>query len=71
MLETIQYVQCSQCGHIYEIYKEYKIEQVYINSRCPKCNAKRGLYLGTHIDEFYELMDINLDQRYYEYNTKL
>lgn len=70
MLEKIPHVQCSQCGHIYPINREYKTEDVYINSRCPQCNAKRGLYLGANQDEYYELMDINLDQRYYEYKKQ-
>lgn len=63
----IGYIQCSQCGHVYQTKQKHNIDDLYVNETCPFCNAKRGLYIGTDLYDFYELADITLDARYYQY----
>ena len=60
-------IQCSQCGHVYKAKQEHNIEDLYVDETCPFCNAKRGLYIGSNLDDFYELSDVTLDARYYQY----
>jgi rubredoxin len=65
--DNVDYIQCSQCGHVYQVEQKHKVEDLYVNETCPSCNSTRGLYMGTNLDYFYELADITLDSRYYQY----
>ena len=61
------YIQCTECGAIYWIDREVPIDRLYVDAYCGKCENERGLNLGSDEDCIYELMDINIDPRYYEY----
>ena len=64
---NVDYIQCSQCGRVYQAKLEHNVDDLYVYEICPFCNANRGLYIGTNLDDFYELADITLDIRYYQY----
>ena len=66
--DMIEYVQCSQCGRVYSAQQKHNVESLYVDEICPFCNARRGLYIGTDLNDFYALTDITLDSRYYEYS---
>lgn len=61
-----KYIQCTKCGHVYIIDEDLSlIDDMYVNTRCPRCKNKKGLNLGNDIDDYYELYNLNLDERYY------
>ena len=64
---NVDYIQCSQCGRVYQTKQKHNVDDLYVDEICPFCNAKRGLYIGANLDDFYELADITLDARYYQY----
>ena len=43
------------------------IETFTIEAWCPKCGRNRGLNCGNNIDDLYDLININVDKRYYRY----
>ena len=63
------FVQCQSCGNIYMVAtdKEIPIETFTIEAWCPKCGRNRGLNCGNNIDDLYDLININVDKRYYRY----
>ena len=65
--DDTEYIQCSQCGHVHQTKQKHKTEDLYVDCDCPRCGAKRGLYIGADLNDFYELADVTLDRRYYEY----
>ena len=60
-------VQCTQCGHVYQTKRKVNIEDLYVNTKCPLCGTKKGLYVGKTIEDYYEFYDVNKDSRYYNY----
>lgn len=60
-------IQCSRCGHIYNTNQFLNEDDTYIDSICPKCGNSRGLFVGNNIIDMYELYDVNVDPRFYNY----
>lgn len=61
------YIQCTHCGAIYWIERKVPIDKLYVAAYCNECGNPKGLNLGDDADCIYELLDINIDPRYYEY----
>ena len=61
------WIQCANCGKIYHIEQEVSIDRTYVPAYCPRCEHEVGLNLGDNKDDLYLYMDVNVDQRYYEY----
>ena len=66
------WVQCQQCGHMHKTKVNYTSEDdLYIELRCPRCRDRtHHLLIGKYQDDVYVNGNINLDERYYNYNTK-
>lgn len=64
------FFQCTRCGTTHKI-QENVIEisdDIYSSLWCSKCKGMtKQLYVGSKEEEFYELCDVTLDSRYYEY----
>lgn len=63
------FVQCQCCGNTYMIKteKEIPVESLIIKSLCPKCGHINGLNCGKSKDDIYRFINLNIDNRYYEY----
>lgn len=61
------WVQCQSCGNIYQIADKILIEKSIIQSMCPRCGEDIGLNCGDKEEDIYLYMNINLDERYYNY----
>lgn len=61
------FVQCQSCGNIYQIADKVSIEKSIIQSVCPRCGESIGLNCGDKEEDIYLYMNINLDERYYNY----
>lgn len=61
------FVQCQCCGNIYLIPDEISIEKSLIKSDCPMCSGHVGLNCGYKKEDVYIYMNLNLDDRYYNY----
>lgn len=63
------FIQCCSCGHITNIDgKRDLVEEMYIKDwKCPRCEHKIGLNLGSDKDDLYELYNVSYDPRYYQY----
>ena len=62
------WIQCLHCGHIYYTKAKLPLDKLYVASDCPGCGEyTKGLNCGNDEADIYELMDINMDPRYYEY----
>ena len=64
--------QCQSCGHTHRIKIKYNIDSdLYIRSYCPKCRGDtQHLWCGEDETEIYSYYNLNLDERYFIYNTK-
>jgi hypothetical protein len=63
--------QCVQCGELHEVDMIYDAENdIYIKMRCQNCRSDtQHLYCGC-TDEKYIFYNLNMDYRYYQYNSK-
>lgn len=67
------YVQCTQCGHLHKVKKvSMSDDDLYTEPIwCVKCrDGTKHLFIGENQEDVYLYGDINLDERYYIYNTK-
>ena len=65
--------QCSCCGNIHRVDSRYKPrgDIIYVPLWCDKCNEySKQLYCGDDDSQIYELYDLNIDEKYYNYKTK-
>lgn len=62
------WIQCQSCGNIYQIANKISIEKSIVNSMCPRCEGRVGLNCGDKEQDIYLYMNINLDNRYYNYD---
>lgn len=65
--------QCSCCGNISRVDSRYKPrgDIIYVPLWCDKCNEySKQLYCGDDENQIYELYDLNIDEKYYNYRTK-
>lgn len=62
------FLQCQTCGVVYKFPRIVAIDKMYITSYCPECGAATALNLGNKEEDRYELYDVNIDPRYYEYD---
>ena len=67
-----EYVQCQECGGIRQIDIEYDIENdLYVKIKCPRCRgATTHLLCGDKEEDLYMTYNLNIDPRFYEYDTK-
>lgn len=65
--EDRTYLQCTNCGEVYDVYEDISIEDLYVQSYCPKCGHTRALNIGNSEDEKYLFYDPCMDDRYYRY----
>ena len=66
-----EYVQCQNCGYIHKVKGFFNIEDLYIQEKCPKCRGETThLLCGSEEDDLYLTYNLNMDPRYYNYNTK-
>ena len=64
------FFQCTHCGTVHKVQKNVIeiSDDIYGSLWCDKCKeTTKQLYVGDKEDDFYELCDITLDNRYYEY----
>lgn len=66
------YVQCQVCGKLHRANVKYSSEDdLYIQLYCPRCrDGTNHLLIGEHADDVYIYGNANLDERFYNYNTK-
>lgn len=62
------YVQCQNCGKVYKFPRIVARDKLYVQSYCPECGAETALNLGNKEEDIYELYNVNIDPRYYEYD---
>lgn len=66
-----EYVQCQGCGYIHKIKGFFNIEDLYVQVKCPKCRGETThLLCGNKEDDLYMTYNLNVDPKYYNYNTK-
>lgn len=70
----VVYVQCQVCGIVHKVQsKETSIsdDDLYTEVFCPKCrDGTQHLWCGEDETEIYVYYNLNVDPRYYKYNTK-
>lgn len=66
------WVQCQICGELHKVNAKYSSEDdLYIKLHCPRCrDVTNHLLIGEHADDVYIYGNANLDERFYNYNTK-
>ena len=74
-MEEKVWVQCQLCGELYRIESEdidfNSDDDCCIYIYCPGCRDEtKHLEIGKYADEVYIYGNLNLDGRYYKYNTK-
>lgn len=70
--EKYQY-QCMNCGALYWIEDPPDIDEdeIYIKMKCKCCGKETNhLWVGDDSADLYLYYDVNVDPRYYKYNTK-
>ena len=68
----MNYYQCTTCGAIISLERELALESdIYADLCCDKCRRSKALYLGDKQEDFYIYENNFLDQRYFNYDTKL
>lgn len=67
-----QFFQCLKCGKIHKEKIKFNIESdLYIQLECPHCRDETTqLWVGDDEQDRYIYYDLNMDERYYKYNTK-
>lgn len=63
------FFQCQECGCVHYIETEYDIDnEMYEQLICVKCNKRAThLWVGNDPNDFYELYNPNLDERFFIY----
>ena len=61
------YAQCTFCGKIYNTDDEIDVEELYINSYCPRCGHAKALHIGNNPNDVYLYYNPHNDERYYNY----
>lgn len=65
------WLQCQECGRLHKKEVQNNIEDIYIEVQCPKCrNTTTHLVCSEDESEIYNLYNLNIDPRYYNYKTK-
>jgi hypothetical protein len=69
------WVQCARCGKLHKVKSKnasISDDDLYIKElHCPRCrDGTNHLWIGTYKDEVYVYGNANLDERFYNYNTK-
>ena len=65
--------QCTNCGKMHKVNIKYRprSDDIYMTLYCSECQAMtRQLDCGRDEEQLYEFIDINVDSRYYKYETK-
>lgn len=65
--EQKSWVQCQECGHVYQLQYQVPDDELFVYERCPVCEIRFGLNLGTNEDDIYLYLNQNVDPRYYTY----
>lgn len=64
------FFQCRSCGFIHKEKVKFNIEEMFVKVECPRCRGvTRHSWVGDDPDDIYLYADVNLDSRYYEYDT--
>ena len=65
-----QLFQCQSCGSLHKEKIKVDIDDLYIEIKCKYCGKyTKQLWVGDE-DDLYMNYDVNVDPRYYKYNTK-
>ena len=64
--------QCQSCGSLHQLEVQFNIEEdLYVQVRCEHCKKMTDhLWVGDDKSELYSMYNVNVDPRYYKYNTK-
>lgn len=64
--------QCQSCGSLHPAEVLFNIEEdLYVQVRCEHCRKMTShLWVGDDKSDLYLMYDVNVDPRYYKYNTK-
>lgn len=64
--------QCQTCGNLLWSKEPFNIEdEIFIKMKCGHCGKETDhLYVGEHPEDVYWYYNANLDEKYYNYNTK-
>lgn len=66
------YYQCQLCGFIHHEKTRFNINDLYVEMPCPCCHElSRHLWVGDKEEDKYLYMNVNIDQRYYNYNKTI
>lgn len=66
------WTQCQHCGSFKKVKMQFNIDSnLFIKLWCECCDdTTPHIWTGEHLDDIYLYENVNLDSRYYEYNTK-
>jgi transcription elongation factor Elf1 len=65
-----QLFQCQSCGSLQKEKIHLNIDDLYIKMKCKCCgDYTKHLWVGDE-DDLYMNYNVNVDPRYYKYNTK-
>ena len=65
------YFQCRSCGFIHKEKIRVNIEEMFVELRCPRCRGEtQHNWVGDDPEDVYLYADVNLDERYYKYDTR-
>ena len=64
--------QCQECGSLQWSKVPFSIESdIFVKMKCGHCkNETNHLFVGENPEDVYLYGNVNLDERYYKYNTK-
>jgi Zn finger protein HypA/HybF involved in hydrogenase expression len=65
------WAQCQSCGRLHKVkLSTLSNEDLFVQEFCPKCRDEtKHLWIGSQ-DDIYIAYNLNVDPRYYTYNTK-
>lgn len=66
------WMQCQVCGQLHKVkMKDTSDEDVFIELYCPRCRDETShILIGKYREDVYLYGNMNLDERYFIYNTK-
>ena len=67
-----QWFQCQSCGNLYYTNTRFDIENdLFVTIECEHCRDETNhLWVGENSEDLYIYGNLNVDPRYYKYNTK-
>ena len=67
-----QWFQCQSCGALHKVNIRFDIEDdLFVVTECERCrDDTTHIWVGDNPEDAYIYGNLNVDPRYYKYNTK-